>query len=180
MKKLNFVILFSFLISSVASAGTLIEPYAGMFLNSTYDGDVEGDLSGNAVGMRLGFQQLGFMAGLDGRRAFVNLEPETGDDADYTMTQLGFFVGYNFPVLLRVWGEYVFALDGVNDDDSDVKLKKGSGFLIGLGYSLLPFISLNLEYGSVGTTEIESSTGTSDLEIDNNVLFLSLSLPLTI
>ena len=170
-----------FYISEKASAGSIIEPYAGALLNSTYNakGVVKGDLSGTAVGARLGFSQMGFMAGLDGRRIFSKFEPETGTDSEYTFSQLGFFVGYELPIMLRFWGEYVFSYDGADDDDADNKIKKGSGTLFGVGYAVLPFVSLNLEMSSVTTTESTNlANGTVDQDIDHKSWVVSISLPL--
>ncbi|MBT4790372.1 MAG: hypothetical protein HON90_02275, partial [Halobacteriovoraceae bacterium] len=62
-----------------AHAGFLLEPYAGMQFNSTYDvdGGGDGNITGTAVGARVGFQNLGLMLGIDGRRSSWTLEPKT-------------------------------------------------------------------------------------------------------
>lgn len=167
-----------------SQASFLLEPYAGMMLNSTYEvttgTGVEGDISGSAVGARVGFTQLGFSAGLNGQRANVTLEPETGTDSDYTFTRMGFFVGYDFPMMLRVWGEYVFSLEGVDDDDTDNKIKEGSGTAIGIGYKVLPFVSVNLEMANMSTTKFESASGEIDYDASFTQYILSVSLPLSI
>jgi len=183
MKKfflLTIAMISLFYISEKANAGSIVEPYAGANLNSTYkvDGGEKGDLTGTTVGARVGFSQLGFMAGLDGRRNFSKFEPETGTDSNYTFSQLGFFVGYEMPIMLRFWGEYVFAYEGVDDDDSDNKIKKGSGMLFGVGYAFLPFVSLNLEMSNIVSTEVSDINGTSDQDIDHKSWVVSLSIPL--
>lgn len=184
MKKflaLSFVMISLFFYSENTRAGSIVEPYAGALLNSSYDfndGAAEGDVSGTAVGVRLGFSQMGFMAGLDGRRIFGTLEPDTGTDTDYTFSQLGFFVGYEAPVMVRFWGEYIFSLDGQQDDDTDIKLKKGTGFLLGVGYSFIPFVSVNLEMTNATTTEYDNGTVTSEIDTTYQTYLVSISLPL--
>jgi hypothetical protein len=165
-----------------AKAGTLLEPYAGMVLNSKYviDTGGDGDLSGTVVGGRLGFQQLGFMAGIDGRRKSLEMKPKTGSDSEYTFTQLGFFVGYDFPILLRVWGEYVFSLEGTDNADSDNKYTGGSGTVFGVGYKIFPFISLNFEYSATATSTIETATTETTVDVNYQTYLLSVSLPLSL
>jgi hypothetical protein len=183
MKKfllLTAVMISFFYISEKANAGSIVEPYAGALLNSTYsdDNSVKGDITGTTVGARVGFSQMGFMAGLDGRRIFSNYEPETGADSDYTFSQLGFFVGYEMPIMLRFWGEYVFSFEGVDDDDSENKIKKGSGMLFGVGYAFLPFVSVNLEMSNIISTQYADSSGTSDFDMDHKSWVVSISIPL--
>ena len=101
-----------------ANAAFLLEPYAGTLVNSAYEtSSNEGDISGSAVGLKFGFTKMGFSFGLNGQRNSLNLAPETGDDSDYTFTRMGAFAGYDSPLGVRVWAEYILSYAGVNDDN---------------------------------------------------------------
>jgi hypothetical protein len=65
---------------------------------------------------------------------------------DYQSNTFGLFLGYEFPILLRAWGSY-FLSSSYEDEDGPNKSERfsGSGFGLGLGYTALPFVSLNLE-----------------------------------
>jgi len=169
-----------FYYSERAQAAFLLEPYAGMEFNSTASNDnSDYKISGTSVGARGGFQNLGFMFGLDGRRSSWTLKPDSGSDDDWSFTTLGLFVGYDFPILLRVWGEYVISHNGENDDK--VKLTDGSGMIFGIGYKIMPFVSLNFEIANLKTTKIESASGTeSDRDQKYNSYLLGISIPLSI
>jgi hypothetical protein len=163
-----------------AQAGFLLEPFAGMEFNST--GDAAGsdvDITGTSVGARVGFQNLGLMLGLDGRKISLNLETENGYDFDIAYTQLGLFVGYDFPMMLRIWGNYVFSLEGENED-SNTKYTDGSGLVLGLGYKVVPFVSLNFEMGNTKTTKVKSGSTEIDSDYKINSYLLSVSFPLTL
>ncbi len=166
--------------ASKAQAGLLLEPLVGMELSSSGElNENNVDITGTTVGGRLGFQNLGFMVGLDGRRMSWNLEADNSD-VDYTFTQLSAFVGYDFPIMLRVWANYVFSLEGVNDDDSDTKLIEGSGTVIGIGYKVMPFVSLNLEMSNLKTDKLEVDPNETDYKSEYNTMMLSVSLPLSL
>lgn len=176
MKKLLYLLAISF--SFQAYAGLLLEPFVGMAFNSSGEvANTDVDITGTSVGGRLGFQHLGFMLGLDGRQDKWNLDPESGSELDITGQTLGFFVGYEFPVMLRLWANYIFTSEFENDD-SDLKYTEGSGTILGVGYKALPFVSLNLEISSLQTTK--ESTLDIDYEIDYNVYTLSVSIPLNL
>lgn len=164
-----------------ANAAFLLEPYAGTQLASTYETNTsEGDLSGTAVGLKFGFTKMGFSFGLNGQRNTWNLEPETGSDSDYTYTRMGAFIGYDSPLGVRVWGEYVFSFGGVNDDDTDIEQTGGSGTAFGFGYKVLPFLSLNLELATLATTTSVNGDTETDFDVDYQSYLFSVSLPFSI
>lgn len=184
----NFALLFvlvAFGFSSSAKAGFLLEPYLGIHVNSTYvnndcSSNCDGSLSGTALGGRAGFQQLGFMFGVSGKRATFEVEDST--QGDLTTTTLGLFVGYDFPIMLRVWGEYLLTGTGVyTDDASNTQLNAGSGTTLGIGYKAFPFVSLNLEIGSINFNELTSDTVSSQsMNTDFSTYLLSVSIPLSL
>ncbi len=168
-----------------AEAAFLIEPFAGIQINSTYDDTTasdKGDVTGTAVGARVGFQNLGFMLGLDYRKSSLKFVSDAAGnaDSDFTFTTTGFFVGYDFPMMLRVWGTYVFGHNG-DDDDSDLKTFEGSGTVIGIGYKVIPFVSLNLEIGNYQNDKVKSAAGVeSDYDSATTSYLLSVSFPISI
>ena len=169
-----------FYYSKNAQAAFLLEPFAGMNFNSTAElNGTDADVTGTSVGARIGFQNMGLMLGLDGRRNSWNFETDT-TDSDYTFSQLGFFVGYDFPMMLRIWGNYVFSYEGTNDDDSDIKLKEGSGMVFGIGYKVVPFVSLNFEISNLETKKLDNGTSESNYDADYSTYLLSVSFPLSL
>ncbi len=183
----NLVLLFSltiFAFSSTAQAGFLFEPYMGMHLNSTFTknncaSDCEGSISGVALGGRAGFQNLGFMFGVSGKRVSYDVEDST--QGDLATTTIGIFAGYDFPILLRVWGEYILSGTGTYDDSNiDQELNVGSGTTLGIGYKIFPFISLNLEIGSLNFDEKTSDVADSEMDLDFSTYMLGISVPLSL
>ena len=183
----NFLLLFSltlFAFSSPAQAGFLLEPYMGMHLNSSYtDNDCASDcsksISGIAIGGRAGFQNLGFMFGVSGKRVSYDVEDATS--GDLATTTIGVFPGYDFPILLRVWGEYILSGTGAWDDSSsNQELNVASGTTLGVGYKIFPFISLNLEVGSIKFDETTYDGGSNEIDTDFNTYMLGISVPLSL
>lgn len=185
MKNLALLfVLVAMTFSSNAKAGFLLEPYMGMHFNSSYtDNDCVSDcdksISGVAIGGRAGFQNLGFMFGVSGKRVSYDVEDST--DGDLATTTIGVFAGYDFPILLRVWGEYILSGTGAwNDSSTNQELNVASGTTLGIGYKIFPFISLNLEIGSLNFDEYTSDSGDGTVDVDFNTYMLGISVPLSI
>lgn len=158
-----------------AHSSILLEPYIGShFFGSerTVGSDVD-KLSGMAFGARVGFQTLGFMAGVNYKTGSFSVDDATSDIDSYT--NMGAFIGYEFPILIRVWGEYVFS--STLDFEGGGELEKGNGTTLGVGYTGLPFISINLEMSTVDG--YETSAGTSSIA-EFKTTFLSVSFPFTL
>ena len=131
------------------------------------------------------------MFGLDytkGTEAELEIQTTTTtvkQDAD--QSTLGLFVGYNLPVMLRAWAAYYLSTSIELQSGAAVGDEyNGKGYGLGLGFTGLPFVSLNLEYRMMTFDELKdkSAGSTSTLsgtnEIDYNQLMLSVSLPLDI
>lgn len=163
-----------------AKAAFFFEPYAGVDLGAKIElDDDKGDISGHTVGARVGVQNFGFMLGLDGRRASWKIKTDNVDKDTY-FTTVGLFAGYDFPILLRIWGEYVFSHIGEDDQKIQTKYQKGSGTILGIGYKFFPFLSANIEYISLETSEREISGVESDFDSKYSSYLLSISIPLSI
>ena len=174
-----------------AQAGVLIEPMIGYQFGSADEavtgGSAEHSYSDAFFGARLGYQQLGLMAGLDYRiSSFVDERDYSGSKQknDVKESKFGFFVGYNLPILLRAWVGYYFSVSQEDDDARGGNLgdeRNGSGPGIGLGFTGLPFISINLEYHSFALDEyknVSAGTTTNGSDYDVKEFLLSVSLPL--
>ena len=187
------------LISANAMAGILIEPYLGYESGAmpatanadNFDGlDASGKTSGSVAGMRLGFT-FAFMLWLaldasneNGNFKYSGLST-IGEDSKFDRSTSWLTVGFDFPILFRAWAG-VGSVSRMNfKSDSDITLNGGST-KVGLGFTGLPFLSVNLEY-IMNTYDKINTKDTKDGKVkdvfsdlkDNHVV-LSVSLPLDI
>ncbi len=193
MKQLTqLALVFAFVLGASfnAKAALLIEPVIGYNLNSKLEmkfddaiaaAAMNDNLSGGrgaAYGGRLGYQQLGFQLGLD----YLNSTISGGDfDDDMKINEWAGFIGYEFPILFRVYAGYIFSGTGktkINGDSST--LKKESGTKLGVGFTGLPFIDINLEYRRATWTEFSSGGTDYDGKFSYSTIMLGLSVPFTI
>lgn len=167
--------------SSQTFAAFLVEPYAGINFNGSWEdhgSDSSDSFSGSMYGARVGVQKFGFMAGLDVRKGSWEVDNTAKDEFAYT--HYAAFIGYDFPILVRVYAEYV--LGGTAEEVGGNNLIEPAGFVFGAGYKFFPFLSANLEAGSVSYKELELEDGTNlkDREEAATYLLLSLSVPFSI
>lgn len=164
-----------------SQAALLIEPYAGVNVNAGWSDDSfesTSQLSGTMYGARVGVQSFGFMTGLDARKGAWSVDDEDDTEIDYT--HYAVFAGYDFPILLRVYAEYILGGSGIDQDDNT--FIQPSGFVFGAGYKFFPYLSANLEFGNVDYKEVELADGTNleDREEGAKYFLLSLSIPFTL
>ncbi len=180
-----------FLLSTHSSnAALLIEPVIGYssgkynatikeLASGTEIDDFSESIKGSSYGGRIGYQNLGFQFGVDYLASKMDLD---GDD--FTTSELGVFAGFEFPILFRVYGGYILSGTGKTEDEdgNSLDFKGGSGPKIGLGFTLLPFLDVNLEYRSVKYDTYEFSDGGFDFGVDSDysAVMLGLSFPITL
>ena len=192
MKKLFIAFLFTFI--SNAHAGFLVEPYlnynfgSGDYKWSAQSYDVS--TSEPNYGAKLGYQFLGLMAGMDfnlGSYAWDETNNGTKTKFDLDTTRVGIFAGYELPILLRAWVGYYFSnsaeytksySDGTNKGDTF----KGSAIELGVGFTPLPLLSVNIGYRMNSYDEFEYASGSKvalngDQETNINEIFFGVSLP---
>ncbi|MEX0799490.1 MAG: hypothetical protein WD025_08590 [Bacteriovoracaceae bacterium] len=173
MKK-NLLILLFFAFVVNARAGILIEPYVGMVMNGEIDNgtDVE-DYSGQSYGARLAWQQMGLFAGLDYR---LSSKEFSFGSSDYEVSEnlYAAVIGYEFPIMLRVWGEFILGGEGEVSKDTDFTYEKPSGTILGLGYTGLPFVSLNFEMANYKYSEADGESLNDDAKFSHYLLSVSL------
>ena len=175
------IIIFAFMAVTFAHGAFLIEPYAGVNINGGWKDDGSNStsqFSGNMYGARVGIERLGLLFGIDARKGSWDIDNDQGTELSYT--HYAAFVGYDFPILLRVYGEYLIGGTGV--DQNDNTLIQPTGFVFGVGYKFFPYLSANLEFGNVAYKELELDDGTNlqDRDEAGTYLLLSLSAPITI
>ena len=201
-KKTTLAIGLFFAMISASHAGLLIEPYLGYAIGG--DGEstftpttVNHTYSGLNYGARLGYSNLGFMIGLDYSASSHDLEGKITSSPTYSAkdgidrSQIGIFVGFNFPVMLRAWGTYYFGagFDGADAEksgdqvyDNTDEVGDGSGYGLGVGFTGLPFVSINAEYRTFeyDTSNHGAATVANFAGAKLSEILLSISLPLNI
>lgn len=177
-----------FILAENSRASVLVEPYLGLAiggggkaqLNST---TYEYSYSSEIYGGRLGYEYLGIMGGLDYSYQSFQMEKAApvgaATKSDAKRSQVGLFIGYDFPFLLRGWATYF--LSGQIDMGIE-KFSHGRGFELGLGFKALPFLSFNLSLRNIEyykyTTSPAATYGSNKLN-SSEILF-SGSIPLRI
>ncbi len=168
---------------STAHAALLIEPVVGYNYGTKLDfEDSETYSGGNGVsaGGRLGFQKLGFQLGIDYLNSAIGMDNKNFDKK-VKMNEWAGFVGFEFPILFRVYGGLIFAGSGetmLNNDD--IELQKLSGAKAGVGFTGLPFIDINFEYRRGTFSELRENGVKEESETKYQSLLMSLSLPFTL
>ncbi len=175
-----FILVLAFLIIKPASAGLLIEPLVGFSKGELNTESVLGkdkwDFTGMSYGGRLGYQELGFQLGLDYLNS--NNSVDDNDWDSYKSSEWAGFVGFEFPVLLRVYAGYIFSATGEGEYQNDsIDFIEGSGTKFGIGFTGLPFVDINLEYRNVTYGDGEISGTKVGYEQTYDAYMLSFSLP---
>jgi hypothetical protein len=162
------------LTSNPSKASFMIEPYAGIHLGEVQstNGSEDGHF-GYGLGARAGYSFLGFMGGLEYSLAFLSVDDSANSDLD--QTEIGLYAGYEFPLMLRVWGSLL--LNSEVDSSNLSQDFEGDGIKLGVGFTGLPFISLNLEYAKSTYDEYGGTSLANDLEISSLIFSASLPLP---
>jgi hypothetical protein len=180
-----FLLILAFLVISPAKAGLLIEPVAGYSL-AKLDSDDSDNAAGASFGGRLGYQNLGFQLGLDYLRSGLAID-NNDYKADLATSEFAGFVGFEFPILLRVYAGYIFQATGATKYRTDVGLgggaqtydlefDKGTGTKFGVGFTGLPFVDINFEYRKGKLTD--GKLGSIDVEdADYSAFMVGISLP---
>jgi len=177
LKTLTLLIVLSGFVST-ANAGLLIEPYLGYHTGEVNDGSTKDDFSGMTYGARVGYQHaLGLMFGVDYMTG--SWEQDSNPKADLTPAILGVFVGYDFPVLLRVYGVYSLSNEVKHKDTSGSSTMKGDGAIkLGVGFTGLPLVSINLEYLQASYDKSGSTTLTPAIKASGYGLTVSIPFDL--
>lgn len=167
-----------------AQAALLIEPLVGVNAGSKLDykgGEKYSGGMGFSYGGRLGYQNLGFQLGLDYLSSSIDM-----DDKDFKSNlktdEWAAFAGFRFPILVKVYAGYIFSATGdtKNALRQSVDYSSGTGYKLGVGYTLLPFVDLNLEYRQGTFGEYKTGGVKFKDDVTYSSYLLSVSLPFTI
>jgi hypothetical protein len=177
----------SLFVLHLAHAALLVEPVVGYNfavkskINSTSNPDSSGG-SGVGYGGRLGYQNFGFQLGLDYLASSTDMDEKDLYDDNFDSSEWGAFVGFEFPAFLRVYAGYIFSATAESKTSSGDKweFSKGSGYKVGIGFTTIPFIDVNLEYRAISYDENEALGATSKDALDFSAVMLSLSVPLAL
>lgn len=186
-----FILILAFLIIKPADAGLLVEPVVGYsFSKSDMDantGGVSKDSKGTgaSLGGRLGYQNFGFQLGVDYLRSTISNDANQFK-SDTTVNEFAGFVGFEFPVLLRVYAGYIFAANGEADynpgsGEDTLKFQNGTGMKAGIGFTGLPFVDINFEYrkGTFGEYKFGSAMA-QEVDTNYSAYMIGISLPFVI
>lgn len=178
--KLIAVVLGAVLFTNTSFASLLLEPHVGYNISgSGTNGGLKLEYTGPQLGARVGYQNLGFMTGLDYTNSSGDVDATllgVKTTQQYNTNDLGIFVGYNFPILLRVWGTYYFG-NTMKLKSSNIEYS-GNTKELGVGFTALPFLSVNAMYRMVTHDEIKTGSVTGSLnDYTYNEIVLGVSLP---
>ncbi len=159
-----------------ASAALYLDPYLSYALSGGYErGTTDEDASGIFLGLRGGYSMLGLAFGLE--YMMSDGEIDTNPTADTSHASMGVFVAYELPILLRFYGTYFFA-DAMDAETTSTTEFEGTGLKLGVGYTGLPFVSINFEYYTA--TYDENQNGSINPDADYNTMMLGVSMPLSL
>lgn len=175
------------LITLSTQAGVLIEPHFGYVLSGNADrGTDKTKFNGPEYGARLGAQKYGLMGGLDYTHSSFTYKTTAGSigNDDKKHDQVGAFIGYKFPILVRIWGTYYFydkttqTANGANENSG--YWTKGHGSELGVGYTGLPFLSVNLQYRQTNHDTQSGTNSSLNPTWKTSEVVLGISIPLNL
>lgn len=170
--------------ATAAQAGTLIEPYLGYEMAklsaTTIAPAANVDATGNAtaLGVRLGWQSFGLFVAGDYQLVSGGKYKADAGDFDYTRSNLYLTVGYDFPILVRVYGGYGLTNETTFKDTTETKFSGGSAMKVGVDFSFFPLVRVGLEqhvrkFKDAGSADVDALYS----KFDDNVTQLVVSLP---
>ena len=193
-----------FLLPFSVQGSLVLEPYLGQILSLSSASQTESSvqytrkLDGLLYGGRVGYGLLGFSAGIDYAQSSFDAEitaplsqvttwrsQGTSIVSSVSGRYFGLFVGYDLPMLFRAWATFFpsvrYEFGNGDPIEGQKDLWKGTGFSIGLGFYVLPLISLNYDLRSFNFDEkFQNSTqSTKDLskEYESVEHLVSLGVP---
>ncbi len=159
-----------------ASASLYVEPFIGYMMGDTEAsgalGGYKEDTTGTDMGLRLGFSTLGFAVGAEASQS--SFEIDTDPSTDLEPTNLGLFASFEFPILIRAYASYIIESKG---DYGNAEVE-GDGLRLGVGFTGLPFVSINFEYLSLKYDTIKAAGFSVDTDIKTDLYGVNVSLPL--
>lgn len=171
------------LTSFVSSAGFHFEPYLGGALMGKWKSDdTKGDISMTELGLKMGYQapsgfQIGGelqLAGSEYEKFLSTTETKAG------LAAFGIYTGYQSEMGWRGYLHFLFASALAFDDTAKTGLA-GNGLKLGVGYSIVSWFAINVEYHSMTYSKYKDNV-VSDFtslspKFKNDFIFLTFSFP---
>jgi hypothetical protein len=178
MKKL-LIALSMLVFAPAANAGIMIEPFVGYESGETEQaGGTPEDYTGTTMGARLGYGMLGFSFGLHYGIGTGETDPATPPATDIDLTEMGLFASYEFPVLIRAYAVYLLSSKADADDGTGKTELEGGGMKLGVGFTGLPFVVINLEMTNRTFDEANGTAlGANEIDLNSYALVVSIPLP---
>ncbi len=187
------IFLIGFLMMGRAHAGLLLEPMLAYPVIA--DGEfatnppIEYEIDTLMYGLGIGYQASeGLMVAaryiLDsGTTTLTSSSLET--EFDYKGTNLGVLIGYSMPESFRFYLAYAFQKTAeITDSAGAGNEYSGTGFSLGVGYNIVEYIALGIEYHMYTYDEIEDVqtglSGSISPEYEENFLTVNLSFPFNV
>ena len=174
----SLVLFLLFILPLSAKASILVEPLIGHNFGAKF-GDLKA--SGLSYGGKLGFQsEGGFQIGAEYLKSTFKINDDEVFNNDLKMTEMGAFIGYKTDVF-KIYVGLVFSAEGETEvvDGQKVTFEEGAGNKIGIGFTGLKYVHVNLEYRQGKFDEIKLSNVPVGSDKYSS-LMLSLSIPLTL
>ncbi|MBF0314721.1 MAG: outer membrane beta-barrel protein [Oligoflexia bacterium] len=183
-----------------AKAGILLEPYIGQVIQGSGSSGYastsnwEHEYTGLIYGGRAGVVFSGLMLGGEYSMQSFEMSSKSGSTTykdDIAKKQSGLFVGYHFPMHLRLWGTYFLqgeikgeSSPGTHLIDNKSKYNQMSGYGAGISYVIANIVGLNLEYRTMKYKQYiydgYSYASVYSKKLTVNEILLSASLPLVL
>lgn len=190
MKRLILSAMLTLAIAPTAAlADILIEPGIA-YRTGSYDGGTgnTGKVSGVGLSARAAYSFVMVFAGLDLAYNFGTYSPDSGSSGDITAVTAGPVVGVSLPALpLRFWAAYLlwdYATQKTSSTPAVDQIISGTGLKIGGGYTIIPLLSVNLEYVMHTHTKFDNKaagvSGDLPTSVKGTDFVISASVPLDI
>lgn len=173
MRKLALAAIVAFSFAAVPANAFMIEPFIGLESGDYDDGSTTSDFANQNLGLRIGGDTLGFMYGFEYQQGSGTVEPSGLADIDVDTTDMGLYVGYELPIMLRAYLTYYFSHKAEIAGQSD--MEGDGGMKLGVSYTGLPFIVINFE--KMTRSFDEQGPATIDRESDAFMVGVGLPLP---
>ncbi len=172
MKKFLAAIVFGAVaLSSVSANAILIEPFIGWQTGEVVYGGTTADISGIEFGGRLGATFTMFALG--GEFSKADLTIDSSPELDLATTDMGLFFSVEFPILIRAY--FTYFLSSEAEPDSGADYEGDGGYRLGVGFTALPFLSINVE--RILRKYDEQGSASIDNEVETTMLSVSIPLP---
>lgn len=151
------------------------EPYLGLGVGKYKNGTTDKSTLGTHLGLRVGteFAAIAF-AGLD--LSIAKSKLDTSPSQDYDRTMVGAVAGVDLP-LVRAWIGYNF-MDNFKFDTTPSAELEGSSVKLGVGFSIFPFIKLNVEYIMYSADKYKVSGTSTNSSAEENTILVGIGIPL--